>query len=125
MKYLPITLLLLAGGVLAAIALSSEPADYVAPSLENPPAPIPTQLTGVVPAGHAVVKLEVDGMCCRGCPSTLYDALLALEGIDEAAVEFVASGVPGHIAVVAPEDFPVDRLTGAIASEKYTVRQMP
>ncbi len=125
MKLLLPLLLLAAGGVLGFIAWRSEEPEYVAPRLEDAPEAIPERLSGAVPAGYRTVSMEVEGMCCQGCPSTLYATLAGVEGVSEVAVEFVAAGVPGHAFVVAADAVSADSLSAAIASEKYGVRVLP
>lgn len=116
MKHLPLALLIAAGIWLASIALRAKEPTYKAPERE-----VPAQLSGAAPAGFVVRRFEVEGMCCRSCTRGLHERLLAVEGVQEAAVSFEASSA----AALAPADLPAERLLEALNFGKYSARPSP
>ncbi len=117
MKLLGPALLVAAGLVLGAIALLADAPTYEAPRA-NPAAPVPFELTGELPAGYVVQRLDVAGMCCSGCSGKLYAALVALDEVAEAAVD----PVRGEALAVVPASFDVARLEQALTFDKYAAR---
>ena len=109
-------LVLLAGVVLGWIALRTDsPSREVRARTLAPTEAVPNALSGAIPAGHVARVFDVEGMCCRGCPRTLYDKVVVLDGV----VEVAASFDEGTISAVVPADLPVETLTAAFESEKY------
>lgn len=110
-------LLLIAGAVLGWIAYSSEgrseAAETAALAMDDP---VPVQLSGEVPAGYVTRVFDVDGMCCNGCPRGLYEKVLGVDGVAEAAASFDE----GTVSAVVPEELPVEALTAVLQSAKYT-----
>jgi copper chaperone CopZ len=111
------TLLVLAAGVLGTIALRAGERDYVVPA-KPVPASIPLALEGAAPEGFALRTLAVEGICCQGCSSKLFGALLAVDGVQAAAVDPLQAEAS---AGVRP-DVPVAALEAALTFDKYTAR---
>jgi copper chaperone CopZ len=118
MKQLGLLLLLLAGGVLAWLALRADEPSYVPP---RPPDAVPVVLSGDVPAGFAVRTLDVAGMCCTGCSAKLYAALTEVDGVREAAVDPVV----GTAQVVVPQEAPIEPLVAALTFDVYAATPRP
>ena len=108
-------LLVLVGLVCAGLAWRAGERTYEVPARPEI-VPTPVALSGVVPAGHVATSLEVEGMCCTGCSAKLHGALLALDGVSEAAVDPVL----GTAHAVVPEGFELERLVAALTFDKYT-----
>ena len=81
----------------------------------------PYELSGEVPSGDVVRTFAVEGMCCEGCAKKLCDALLDVDGVEEAAVDSVL----GHAMVVVPRELEVARLEEALTFENYTATPLP
>jgi len=77
---------------------------------------VPLAIVGDLREGIVVRDLAVEGMCCDGCSRKLYEALLAVPGVEGAAVDF--EGARAQAAV--PADFDVARLEAALAFDKYS-----
>jgi copper chaperone CopZ len=82
------------------------------------PASIPLALEGAAPEGFALRTLAVEGICCQGCSSKLFGALLAVDGVQAAAVDPLKADAS---AWVRP-DVPVAALEAALTFDKYTAR---
>jgi copper chaperone CopZ len=108
--------LVAAGLWLGSVALRSKEPTYSAP-----PAGAPAQLSSEVPDGCLVRRFAVEGMCCETCPKKLHAALAAVEGVREAAIDFDAK----QASAVVDAGTPVERLLGALTSEKYSARALP
>lgn len=106
--------LILAGGVLGAIAVFAKERTYVVPEAAAP-ASIPLTLEGEVPAGFTLRTFDVEGICCQGCSSKLHGALMALEGLDAAAVDPYRKTV----TALARADISNERLEAALTFDKY------
>jgi copper chaperone CopZ len=78
--------LVLCAAVLGTIAVRAKERTYTVPVHEEPRV-IPTALTGAVPDGFTKRAFDVDGICCQGCSAKLHGALLAVDGVREAAVD--------------------------------------
>jgi len=119
MRHLPLLLLALAGAALGWIALRAPEPHYAAPALEeDAPLPaVPLAIIGDVPAGYVVREFQVAGMCCQGCARKLHDALVALPGVQRAAVD-VKSGKVSALAELAADP---RTLSAALAFDKYRV----
>lgn len=113
MKIAPLILLAAAGGWLGYVALHATEPTYVPPR-DAPP----TELTGEVPAGHVVRTLAVEGMCCSSCPGRLFDAILAIDGVQAAAVDAERSTV----SAVVPEALDASTLASALTFGQYSAR---
>lgn len=110
-------ILFLAGAVLAWIAFTSEGRQGPTAAGKLPlDAPIPTRLSGTIPAGYVERVFDVEGMCCNGCPRGLYEKVIGVEGVAEAAASYDTQTV----SAVVPEDFAVDALTSVLQSAKYS-----
>ncbi|MCA8981664.1 MAG: cation transporter [Planctomycetes bacterium] len=112
MKFAPI-LLVLAALALGYVALGTGGRDAGAwkhPGVDH--------LTGDVPAGHQVLRFEVEGMCCEGCPEKLDEWLAAVEGVTDSAVSFEQ----GQAEAVVPIGFDPAPLLSALNQDKYTAR---
>lgn len=120
---LSLSMLLLAGGALAWVALRAPERVYVAPKPAEVQAhvPAPTALAAEVPAGCAVRTFEVEGMCCTGCTGKLYARLKAEPGVVDAAVDFER----GIALAIVPEDADLAALAGALSFDKYSARPRP
>lgn len=117
MKLLTPAILLVSAGALAWVAVRSPEPTYE-PVPEERPAPehVPTTLSGVVPAGYCVRTFEVEGMCCKGCPGKLWNAVTEVPGVVEAAIDFDT----GTAEAVVPTDLDVARLEGAMTFDEYS-----
>jgi copper chaperone CopZ len=80
-KLLLSLLVLAAGGAAAWIALRTPEPTY------QPPREVPSALASQPTEGELVRTLDVEGMCCGSCRPKVYDALAAVPGVREAAVE--------------------------------------
>lgn len=110
-------LLVLAGIVCGWIALATPGrTDWTAPPHLALDEPVPATLPPALPEGHEAFVLDVDGMCCNGCPRKLYEKLMNVEGVVAAAVSFESRTA----AAILPRDSDVAVLQRAIDSEKYT-----
>ena len=109
--------LLLAGTglVLGLVAWRAEEPTYEAPRVEELPEFVPATLTGEVPSGWVVRTLDVQGMCCAGCPRKLYGALGRVGEVREAAVDHVL----GAAHVVVPEGLDLAVVESALTFGKY------
>lgn len=125
MKKPPIALMLLgsAAAVLAWIAWRSpEPTEKPTWAAdEEGQVQVPTQLIGTLSEGAVQRELAVEGMCCNGCTHKLYDALLALPAVEQAAVDFES----GRALAVVPADFDASELERALAFDKYSAKLLP
>jgi copper chaperone CopZ len=108
-------LLLLAAAVLGTIAVRAREPDYVVPT-RPAPASIPLALEGPAPAGFALRTLHVDGICCQGCSSKLFGALLAVDGVQAAAVDPLKEEASAWVR----QDVPVATLEAALTFDKYS-----
>ena len=107
-------------GMKAALA---ERTPYEPVTLEDRPETVPVRLSGEVPAGCVVQELDVEGMCCAGCPSKLYSVLAGVPGVEEIAVDPIL----GRASVVVRDDVDVVSLEGALTFGAYsaTAREAP
>lgn len=110
-------LLLLSALVLGTIALRA-PEPQAAPPQPVVGVVVPYELRGEVPAGCVVRTIEVEGMCCEGCAAKLRSALLAVDGVREAAVD----SVRGRALCVVPQELEVARLERALTFDDYHAR---
>lgn len=78
-------------------------------------------LSGEIPEGHQVLRFEVEGMCCEGCPEKLGVWLAEVEGVVESAVSFE----DGRAEAVVPVGFDPAPLISALNQDKYTARIAP
>jgi copper chaperone CopZ len=111
---LGLSVLLVAGAALGTIAVRAKERSYVVPTRPAPSA-VPHALSGEVPPGCTVRRFDVEGMCCQGCAAKLHGALLALEGVREAALDSLA----GTVEVVATAELADERLLAALTFDKY------
>jgi hypothetical protein len=117
MKHLGLLLLGLVGLSLAWVAWRADSPAYSAPAATpEPPAEVPSELSGVVPAGSVVRTFDIEGICCAGCPGQLFVKLDQLDGVEEAAVDAVSK----RASVVLPADFDVARVEEALTFSKYS-----
>lgn len=119
-------LVLAAGGALAWIALrapqpSPEPVAAGWEQKLGALEPIPARLDGPAAAGCVIRTLSVEGMCCQGCPRSLREKLLAVEGVRRAA----ASLELGEVQAEVPAGLDAAVLVAAIASDKYHATALP
>ena len=113
MKLLSV-LIALAALVLGVIALRApEPVAAEVEAVQDASAPY--ELTGEVPADHLVRTFTVEGMCCGGCAKKLHTALVAVEGVTEAAVD----PVRGRAQAVVPEGLATSLLQDALSFDDY------
>jgi copper chaperone CopZ len=125
MKRPPLALLFLGGAalILGWIAWSN-PTKHSEPTWiagEGGEAQVPTHLIGALEGGLVQRSLAVEGMCCKGCTRKLYDALLAVPGVDRAAVDFEA----GQATAAVPADFRAEELVRALNFDKYEAHLLP
>jgi len=109
--------LLLAGGVLAWVGFTAGPQDQPTRAAGlAPDAPVPAQLADEMPPGFVARVFDIEGMCCQGCPRTLYEKVIVIEGVHAAAASFEER----TISAIVPAEFAVTELTTALDSNKYT-----
>jgi copper chaperone CopZ len=101
------------------IALRAEQPTWSAPPQEVLPDTVPATLSGEVPAGFVVRRLDVEGMCCTGCPKRLYAHLADVAGVREAAVDPIL----GEVAAVVPAELDVAELEAALTFDKYAAKR--
>ncbi len=110
-------LVLLAGLILAWIALSAEEPTYSAPTTAADfEGIVPVALSGDLPAGCVVRTFDIDGICCEGCAGKLFVAMTELDGVRQAAVDPVLK----RVEAVVPAEFDVAVLQGALSFGKYS-----
>lgn len=114
---LALTVLLLAGGALATVAVLAREKTYVAPQASAPVA-IPIALSGAASAECDVRTLDVQGICCPGCGSKLYGKLAALEGVREAAVDSLEK----RVFALVRRDVPDAALESALTFDEYVAK---
>ena len=108
--------LLVAALALGVIAIRA-PEPHAAPPAPDVSGAVPWEIHGEIPPDRVVRTLQVEGMCCQGCAAKLRSALLALDGVSDAAVDSVL----GRAQAVVPKDFELARLEGALTFEDYRV----
>ena len=123
MKALPLVALALVGTGLGVIALRAPKPDYVAPTAADVEAhhAAPQKLEGEIPAGCAVLRIEVGGMCCTGCTGKLYDRLRATPGFVEGAVSYQ----DGIAQVVVARGADPKAFVDALQFDKYVATLTP
>ena len=116
MKALLVPLVLLAGAAALWVARRT-PAPTYAPPTEAAPAytVIPEVLASPPGPGEVVHELEVEGMCCNGCPVKLHELLTQIDGVRIAAMSFDTSSA----GVIASSDVSGDELVRALTFDKY------
>jgi copper chaperone CopZ len=103
---------------LAVIALRAGERSYVAPVAD---ADVPLRITSDVPEGFCLRTFDVQGICCQGCGGKLHGALLAVEGVREAAVDPIGK----RVEVLVRSEIEVARLEQALTFGKYSARALP
>ena len=109
--------LVLAGGILAVVALRAPEPTYSAPRRATP-ALAPLVLSQPPLPGNVVRTFDVEGICCRGCGGKLREALMALEGVQEVAVD----PLKGQVSASVRPDLERERLAAALTFDQYTAR---
>ncbi len=117
MKRAGTLLLLAAAAVLGAIALRAKEPTYVPPHPEGFSA-VPVVLSGAAREGYTVRALVVEGMCCSGCSAKLYERVLAVDGVAEAAVDPLL----GDVQALVRTDVATGELERALTFDKYSAR---
>ncbi|MCB9916276.1 MAG: heavy-metal-associated domain-containing protein [Planctomycetes bacterium] len=111
MKHIPLLLLLVAGFWLGRVALRAGKADYH-PVLAD----VPHALRGDAPAGFRDLDIAIEGMCGPCCERTLYDKVLAVDGVECAAVSYDEEVV--HVRYAADHD--ASALLAALTTDQHT-----
>jgi copper chaperone CopZ len=111
-------LVLVAGIAFAYVAARSPEPTYAAPTPEELAVEqgAPRALTVAPSAGETVRAFDVEGMCCNGCTRKLHEALIAVPGVRDAAVDFHT----GIAEAVVPESLDAAELGRALTFDKYT-----
>lgn len=104
-------ILLVAAGAAAWIAVSSEGPHRTRPDHR----PAPATLASAAGPGEVVCNLAVEGMCCNGCAGKLHAAVMQVEGVREAAVDFDT----GTVLARVPAGLEVAALEAALTFDKY------
>lgn len=112
-----LVLLVTAGSVLAFVALRAPEPTYVAPQGAQPVA-VPLALTQAARPGHVARFFDVQGICCQGCGGKLHGALMALDGVQEVAVD----PLRGEVSAWVRADVDDQRLAAALTFDKYSAR---
>jgi copper chaperone CopZ len=115
--------LLAAGAGGAWWVASTRSAPTYQPVSEEPVAfpPAPSVLLSAPGPAEVVRSFDLEGMCCRGCTGKLHRALMACEGVREAAVDLHSATAQ----VIVRSDLPVERLELALNFGKYTAHARP
>ena len=116
MQHLGKLLLVPAAAALAYVAYRAQDPDYAAPIVPARAEVVPHAVSAEIPAGMAVRTIRVDGMCCNGCAGKLHQVLAGVDGVEEAAVDFVT----GTASAVVPADADPEPLVAALRFDKYT-----
>lgn len=103
---------------------AAEPEAYQPIRLEegNAPRHVPAALFGDPPAGSRLVQFQVDGPCCNGCSVTLYDAALAVAGVEKAAVRFDEDAGVALGEVWLEDGVEPEGVAAAVTFDKYAGR---
>lgn len=115
MRRLPLLILLVAGVVLAAIALRAPEPTYEAPRV------VPRHLEAAPAAGERLRTFEVAGMCCDGCSGRLYSIALKQPGLSAAAIRVEE----GLLEALCAADLDPVELANVLTFDKYTVTPRP
>jgi copper chaperone CopZ len=107
--------LCLTGAVLAFVALRAPEPTYVAPRHEAP-LRFPLALTEEPLPGYVVRAFAVEGICCQGCGGKLGRALLAIDGVQEVAVDHLK----GEVRASVRADVESEVLARALTFDKYS-----
>lgn len=107
--------LLVAGGVLAFVALRADAPTYEAPVRA---ADIPLSIRGEIPAGFVVRTFEVEGICCQSCAGKLERALAPLADVERVAVDPLRK----EVQVLARVGVASETLVSALTFDKYVAR---
>lgn len=118
MRALSTLLLVTAALTLGWIAYNATEASYVPP---DPEAGLPRALPAAAPAGLELRRYAVDGMCCEGCVRKLYERLVAVTGVESAAIDFESGEAMVHVAASAPDA----QLLAALNWDKYVAEPLP
>ncbi len=123
MKFQVLTALVVVAGLAAVWLFQSTPAPTFEVPKEAPStfAPAPTVLLSKPGTGEVLRRLEVDGMCCKGCTGKLHKALVDFPGVREAAVDFETS----LASMIVRDDIAVDALEQLLSFDKYSAKALP
>lgn len=119
----PLIVLILASAIAALwVSQATGDQDYVPLRLEDqePEVYVPKAIPGAIPSGFEIAELTVDGPCCLGCSGKLYEALLAVPGVEKASVLFEEEGTLTKAMV--PKGFDLALLESSLTFDKYSVR---
>lgn len=121
-KALSLLLIVAALGVFFIVRRTPEPT-YVAPKLEDTRdgLQVPRYLSREPAAGERMCVLDVEGMCCAGCTTKVHAALLAVEGVQEASVDFVSKSAK----TLVRDDIDPLELERALSFDKYSATMRP
>lgn len=106
-----VPLILLAAAAAGYLFATSEAPHRTRPDHEG----APTTLASPAGPGEVVRNLAIEGMCCQGCAGKLHAALLAVDGVREAAVDFDRATALARV----DERVDVGVLEAALSFEKY------
>ena len=81
----------------------------------------PSTLASPARPGEVVRNLAVEGMCCKGCAGKLHAALLEVDGVREAAVDFERATALARV----DESVDAAALEAALRFDKYTATARP
>ena len=118
MRHLPLLLVLVAGIALGLVALRADDPTYVVPGEGTG---VPAHLPDAVAEGLVVQRFAVEGMCtCSGCPTTLYEALLAVTGVEHAAINPAIGQAKVQVALGTDPAV----VAGALTFDDYSARYL-
>lgn len=109
-----LALIFVSGGAAAWIALRTPEPTYTAPRAD-----VPAVLASQPQEGEVVRAFDVEGMCCGGCRPKVYDALAAVPGVREAAVEI------GRATAIVDAKVEPAELEKALTFDKYVAHARP
>ena len=116
-KLLPVVIVVAGAGAVF-VALNARKPTYTRPQAEAQ-ATIPMALASQPALDERVRVFDVDGMCCGGCRPKVYEALVKLSGVREAAVEV------GRAFAIVKEDVDVASIEKALTFDDYVAHARP
>jgi copper chaperone CopZ len=120
MKKLLAAIVVVAAGATVYIWKTRGEPSYVAPVLAEQTT-TPTTLVSQPAADECVRVLDIDGMCCGGCPPKVRKALAEVAGVREVAVDFQAKTA----SVIAPQSLAIAALERAATFDDYHAKARP
>jgi len=112
---------LLAGGVLAGVAIKHSVDEAERESATPVLAEIPSRLDVSPGEGEVVRAYSVSGMCCESCTRKLHERIGSLDGVGACAVDLLEE----RLTLIARKNLPPERILSRLSFDKYTVVELP